>query len=76
MLTNMAFALDAISFFDPTMYAFYIPSLNGCIGGICADMLYLEMNLSDKNFDFYASGGFVLYPNKSNTNMMLGGYKK
>jgi len=40
----------------------------------------LPKNSSSQNFDFgygsFANGGFVIYPNKANTNMMRSVYAK
>jgi RHS repeat-associated protein len=70
-LTGASNMLDTIALFDPTTYMFSVPSLGGCNNGICSDMLYPE-----SNFNSGANGGFVLYPNKPNTNMVNSVYKK
>ena len=62
--------LDFIGELDPFERALYIPSVGGCIDGICSDTIY------DNTFTEGASGGFLLYPNKLNLNSVRSVYSK
>lgn len=51
-----------------------IKGLGGCSNGVCSDMISPQFR-SSSSFG-PAGGGFLLYPNKANTNMMQSVYSK
>ncbi len=72
------FAVDVLT--DPSTY--YAPlmlftptSTGGCNNGVCSDTFYRNPGTPTSSYT-PAGGGFLLYPNKANANMMQSVYSK
>lgn len=67
---------EAAEMFVPSTYMFDIKGTGGCsAGGVCSDQMNWD-SLGPSSSYSPAGGGFLLYPNKVNTNMMQSVYSK
>jgi len=78
VLSGVSQAAEFLDAIDPTSVIFNIPSTGGCNAGRCSDMVDWS-KFGPQSFygpPAPANGGFLLYPNKPNNNMMQSVYSK
>ncbi|MEK6669519.1 MAG: RHS repeat-associated core domain-containing protein, partial [Pseudomonadota bacterium] len=78
VLSGVSQAAEFLDAIDPSSVIFNIPSTGGCNAGRCSDMVDWSKFGSQSFYSTSApaNGGFLLYPNKPNNNMMQSVYSK